>query len=62
MLTYLPADSLFDGHITSLLSVLRILIKVLSRVHAKRKESLHGFTLGTSVGRFPSDGAASMAV
>ena len=48
-----------------------ILIESLSRAHAKGKKkqkkktkphNLHGFKFGTFVGRFPSDGSASVAV
>ena len=54
MYTYPPANSIFDGPITNLLSVPCILIEVLSRVQAKGAETL--------IGRFSSDGAANMAV
>ena len=37
-------------------------IEILSPAHAKGEKSLNDFTLGTFTGRFPSDGAASMAV
>ena len=33
--TYTPADSIFDGPVTNLLSILCILIEVLSRAHAE---------------------------
>ena len=33
--TYTPADSVFDGPITNLLSILRILIEILSHAHVK---------------------------
>ena len=51
-----------DGPITNLLSVLRISIEVPSRAHAKRGKSRNNFKYGTSVGRFWSESAASMAV
>ena len=35
MLTYTPANSVFDGPVTNLLSVLCILIEALSRAHEK---------------------------
>ena len=57
-----PASSIFDGHITKLLSVLRNLIEIFSRVHAKGKKGLNDFKFGIFIGRFESDGAASMAV
>ena len=56
------ANSTFDGPITILLSVLCILVEVLSRAQAKSGKSLNDFKFGTSIGRFPSDGAASTAV
>ena len=62
MHTYTPANSVFDGPITDLLSVLCVLVEVLSRAHAKREKSLNGFKFGTSTGRFSSDVAASTAV
>ena len=62
MHTYTPANSIFDGSITSLLSILCILVEILSRAQAKTGESLNDFKFGTSVGRFSSDGAASTAV
>ena len=55
------AKSTFDGPITDLLSILCILIEVLSNPHAKGK-SLNDFKFGTFIGRFLSEGAASMAV
>ena len=57
-----PANSIFDGPITSLLSVLCILVEVLSNAQAKKGKSFNHFKFGTSVGRFSSDGAASTAV
>ena len=36
--------------------------KNFSRAHAKGKKDLNDFKFGTFVGRFPSDGAASIAV
>ena len=62
MHTYAPANSIFDGPITDLLSTLCILIEVLSRVCAKGRKSLNGFRFGTFIGCFLSDGATSMAV
>ena len=40
MHTYTPANSIFDGPITNLLSILCILIEVLSRAHAKGEKAL----------------------
>ena len=37
-------------------------IEVLSLAHAKVEKSLSGFKFDTFIGRFPSDGEASMAV
>ena len=62
MYAYTPANSMFGGPIRNLFSVLCILVEVLSRAHAKRVKSLKDFKFGTSVGRFSSGGAASMAV
>ena len=52
----------FDGRVTNLLSIQRILIEIFSRAHAKGKKDLNGFKFGTFAGRFPSDDGASMAV
>ena len=62
MHTDAPVNSVFDGPVTTLLSLLCILLEVLSRALAKKGKSLNGFKVGTSVGRFSSDGAASTAV
>ena len=61
MHTYTPADSIFDGPVTNLLSVLCIWVEVLLRAHAKSGESLNDFKFG-SCSRFSSDAAASTAV
>ena len=58
MHTYTPVNSISDGPVTTLLSVLCVLYcEVPSRVHAKTEKSLNDFKFGTSVGRFSSDGA-----
>ena len=62
MYTDTPANSIFDGPITILLSILCILIEVLSRADAKKGKRLMISKFGTSVGCFSSDGAASTAV
>ena len=62
MHTYTPADSIFDGPITNLLSTLCVLIEICSPAHAKEKISLNDFKLGTFIGHFPSDGTASTAM
>ena len=68
MHTYTPANSVFDGLTTNLLSLLCILVEVISRAHAMGWGGvgwggcLNGFKFGTFIGRFPSDGAARMAV
>ena len=62
MYTYMPANSIFDGPITNLLSILCILVKVLSCAHANRGKSRNNFKFGASIGRFPSDSAESTAV
>ena len=50
------------GPITDLLSVLSALINVLLSVHLRRgKNSLNDLKCGTFTGRFPIDGATSMA-
>ena len=60
--TCTPADSIFDDHITNILSTLWNLIEIiLSPAHAKGEKSLNNFKFGTFTGRFPSDGVASMA-
>ena len=46
---------------TNLISVLCVLIEFLSRAHVEGKR-LYDFKFGNFIGRFPSDGAASMAV
>ena len=56
------ANSVFDGLITTLLSALRMLIGVLSSARAKWRKSRSGFKFGTSIGRFLSNPAASVAV
>ena len=62
MHTYTPAISIFEGHIATLHLIPCILVEVLSRAYRKRGQSLNDFKFGTSVGRFPSDDAASRAV
>ena len=62
MHAYTPADSIFDGPITNLPSVLCVLVEFLSRAQAKTEKILNDFKFGTSIGRFSSDGAASTAV
>ena len=62
MHTYKLANSIFDGPITTLLSILCILVEIFSPAHVKMGKSLNGFKFGTSIGRFLSDSAANMAV
>ena len=63
MHTYMPADSIFDGPVTNLLSILCIFIELFSRGQAQgAKKGLNDFKFGTFIGRFQSNGAASMAV
>ena len=62
VIIYTPANSVFDGPMTNLLSILRILTEVLSHAHAKRGKGLINFKFGTFIDRFPSDAATSMAV
>ena len=51
--TYSPANSIFDGLITNLLSILCILIEVLSHARVKGKKGLHDFKFGVFTGCFP---------
>ena len=62
MHTYTPANSIFDGPITNLLSVLSILIDVLSRAHAKGEKALMISNLALLLVIFRVAGEASMAV
>ena len=58
----MPANRIFDGPVTNLLSTLCILIETLSCAHSKGQKSLKGFRFGTFIGCSLGDGAASMAV
>ena len=58
----MSANGIFDGPITNLLSILRILIEIFSRAHLKGEKALMVSPLSTCTGRFPSDGEASMTV
>ena len=62
MHTYTPTSSVFGSPKTNLLSILCILTEILSCAHAERAKSLNDFKFGIAIGRFPSDGAVSMAV
>ena len=62
MHTFTPENSIFDGRITDLLSILPILIEIVSRAHAEGEKSLNNFKFGTFIGCFPSDDVASMAL
>ena len=62
MHTYTLANSIFDGPITTLLSILCILVEVLSRAHAKKGKCRNDFKFGTFIGRFSSDDATSTAM
>ena len=63
MHTYTPSNNVFYGPITNLLSILCIWTEVLSCAQAKgQTKSPDDFRFGTPIGRFPRDGAASMAV
>ena len=42
--------------------IISVLMRIISRADAKGGKSLTGFKSGTFVGRFPSDGAGSIAV
>ena len=62
MQTYTLANSIVDGPITDLLSIVCSFKEVLSLAHAKVEKCLSGFKFGIFIGRFPSDGEATMAV
>ena len=65
MSTHTPANSVFDGPTTNLLSVLCILREILSHaiVIVKKEKGLNDFKSGTFIASFQSDGTvASMAV
>ena len=58
----MPGDSKFDNPTTNPLSILNILIEIFSRADAKWGKSLNDYKFGTFIGRFPYDGAESMAM
>ena len=58
----MPADSISDGPITNLLSILCILIEILSLAHAKEEKSFNDLKFGIFTGRFLSDCTVSMAM
>ena len=60
--TYTPPNSILDGPIATLLSILCILIKIFSRAHTEGGEKSFMISNLASIGLFPSDGAAMMAV
>ena len=62
MHTYTPENSIFDGPVTYLLSILCILVEFLSRAHAKEEKGLNDLKFGTVIGRFASGTLATMAV
>ena len=47
-----PENSILDGPITNLLSILCLLIEVLSRAHAKRRKGPINFKFGTLIDKF----------
>ena len=61
MHTYTPADSIFDGPATYVLSVLHFDRNPVTCSCDGEKKDHNDFKLGTFIGRFQSDGAASMA-
>ena len=61
MHTYTPLNSIFDGLTTNIHSILYILIKTLLRAHAKGQKSHKWRQIWHFFGRFPSDGATSVA-
>ena len=62
MHTHTSASGIFDGPVINFLLILCLLIEFLSRAHAKVWKSHNDFKFGTSIGHFPSDRAASIAV
>ena len=60
--TYTPENSIFHSPVSNPLSVQRIFIEILWRVHANKGNGLNDQKFGTSIGRLPVDGAGSMAV
>ena len=54
--TYTPANNIFDGPITNLLSILCVLIETFHVVLRRRGKNIDGFKFGIFIGRFPSDG------
>ena len=62
MLSYTRANSIFDGLITNLLSVLCILIEAFSPARAQGEKAFNNLKFGTFIGRFSNEDAASMAV
>ena len=67
MHTCTHVDGIFDGPITNLLSILCFLIYIYFfffyfLVLVRREKDLNDPTFGAFIGRFQSDGAASMAV
>ena len=62
MHAYTPVNNISDGPVTNLLSILCILIEFLSGAPVKGWKSQNGFKLDTSIGHFPTERAARMAV
>ena len=59
---YSPENSMLDGPVTNLLSILCILLEILSPSHWKIGKSRNDFKFGSFVGRFPSNTLASMTM
>ena len=62
MHTFTLANSIFDGPITNLHSILCILVEILSFSYAKGGKGLNDLKFSPFIGRFQSNGAASIAV
>ena len=63
MYTYTPANSISDGPITTVFNAVQFVKKKKSfYLSCERGERLNDFRFGTLIGRFRSDGAASMSV
>ena len=57
----MSSDSIFDGLVINLLSILCILIEILSRAPAKGQKSHNDFRFGIPFGRFPRDDSERLA-
>ena len=55
MRKYMPENSIFDGLISNILSILCILIEILLCAYAKERKSQNDFKFGTFTGHFLSE-------